>query len=62
MKNVNMESTNNEKPNVLAIIYVLGLISFTAYNYTPSDGVWVALGKAIIWPLALLLSLLDRFL
>ncbi len=53
-------SEEKEKPNILAGIYGIGVLGFTALFYT-SDGVWIAIGKSLIWPLYIASYIFEMF-
>jgi hypothetical protein len=54
---------NNESTSFkdkMMSLYGVGVFGFASYTYSV-DGFWVALGKAMIWPLSLSLYLMDKF-
>lgn len=53
-------SEEKESSNPLAGIYGLGVMGFTAIFYS-QDGFWLAVGKALIWPLNVGLIIADKF-
>lgn len=53
------EQSSTFKDKVLGL-YGIGVIGFTCMNYS-SDGIWLAIGKPLIWPITIALYLVDTF-
>jgi len=56
--------SDNEEPSTfkdkLMTVYTVGFLGGVAVLYS-SDGIWVAMGKALIWPLSATLYFIDKF-
>jgi hypothetical protein len=59
MNNDNENESSSFKDK-MQTLYGAGVFGFTAYSYS-YDGFWVALGKAIIWPINLGVYLIEKF-
>lgn len=54
------ESGNSSFKDKIMNLYTVGVLGFTAFGYS-HDGFWVALGKAMIWPVNLGIYLIEKF-
>lgn len=50
---------SEEKSNPIAGVYGVGIIGFTALGYSV-DGFWLAFFKSLIWPIYLVVYLVDK--
>jgi hypothetical protein len=59
MNNDNEKESTSFKDKMMSL-YGVGVLGFASYTYSV-DGFWVALGKAMIWPIRLGVYLIDKF-
>lgn len=59
MNNDNENESSSFKDKMMSL-YSLGILGFTSVNYS-ADGFWIALGKAMIWPISLGIYLIEKF-
>lgn len=59
MNNDNENESSSFKDKMMNL-YSLGVLGFTSANYS-ADGFWIALGKAMIWPISLGIYLIEKF-
>ena len=58
--NNNDENESSSFKDKMMNLYSVGLIGFTCLRYS-DDGFWLALGKAVIWPITLGVYLIEKF-
>jgi hypothetical protein len=54
------ESASTSFKDKMMNLYAVGVFGFTAVRYS-DDGFWIALGKAMIWPISVGLYLVEKF-
>lgn len=54
-----MSDEEKESSNPLATLYGVGLLCYTAILYGP-DGFWLALGKSLLWPVWLGMTIYEK--
>jgi len=59
-KNMNDDNETTSFKDKMMSLYTVGVIGFTCFDYS-AHGFWVALGKAMIWPISLGIYLIDKF-